>query len=112
MAVEPVVLEGALASILQRLDLDDVVTRDEGAPSGSFDAAIVTITLPSDAQPDVVITLSDTVGFGSPGRLVAAGRSEEVEVADAAAIIDLLDATVPATSSRAERLQHLFHDPR
>ena len=111
LAVEPRVLEGALASILEQLDLDEIVQRQaEGAASrtGDFDAAIVTIGLADGVRSGVVITLPDTVGDEALGSLTVDGRTSAVDIPTYTEVIDLLDARLPAHLPRSERLQALL----
>ena len=112
VAVEPVVLEGALASLLERVDLDDVDSfhAQEHGSQGTYDAAIVTIQLPDGVSTDLVITLPDTVGHRTRGHLTAGERSEEVELPTHREVIDLLDLELPAAASRGSRLRTLI-DP-
>lgn len=112
VAVEPIVLEGALASILERVDLDDVVQfhRSPDRDVDGYDAAIVTIELPDDLRPDVVITLPDTVGDQRAGRLTVGNVSTEVDIPTHNEVIDLLDEQLPAAGLRSRRL-HGLSDP-
>jgi formylmethanofuran dehydrogenase subunit A len=107
LAVEPRVLEGALAAILERLDLDDVVQLHDDGRAGAYDAAIVTITLPDDIRSDFVITLPDTVGEAALGRVTVDGQSSDVALPTHNEVIDLLDEQLPAQASRGVRLRDL-----
>ena len=111
VAVQPVVLEGALASILELIGLDDVVQFHPAAPmdrSAESDAAIVSAGFPLEVRAWVTITLPDTEGSdgGSqhPGHISAGGTYHQVEIRDQREIIDLLDQHAPTVASRKDRL--------
>lgn len=113
MAVAPLVLEGALAAILELIALDEVVQfhnatdAERGAP---YDAAIVTPDFGSEILADVVITLPDTqdctghAGHDHRGHLTTPNVSDDVDIRDQREVIDLLDAHVPVGVSRRDRL--------
>ena len=113
VAVQPVVLEGALAAILERIGLDQVVqfhTVEQIDRAAVYDAAIVSAGFPDEVRAWVTITLPDTQvsggGPGStrPGHITAPGTSQPVDIRDQRQIIDLLDEHVPAVRSRKVRL--------
>lgn len=113
VAVQPVVLEGALAAILERIGLDQVVefhAADEAGRSVVYDAAIVSAGFPDEVRAGATITLPDTEGSasagGAPGQgqFSAGGTSRQVDIRDQRQIIDLLDEHVPTVPSRKDRL--------
>ena len=113
VAVQPVVLEGALASILELIGLDLVVqfhTAQQADRDGFYDAAIVSAGFPDEVQAWVTITLPDTqapagaAGTPHPGHISTRAASHEVDIRDQREIISLLDEHVPAVASRKDRL--------
>ena len=113
VAVQPVVLEGALASILELIGLDQVVQFHPAVPldrSAQYDAAIVSAGFPSEVRAWVTITLPDTEGSAGgsggtqPGHVSAPGTSQPVDIRDQRQIIDLLDEHAPTVASRKDRL--------
>lgn len=92
LAVDPAVLEGALAAMLTAGDRGDVVQRghDRGA-AGAYDAAVVSDELPAGVQAEVVITLPDTRGSAGTGTVRRRGVVHEVSIGGAAQVVELLD---------------------
>ena len=91
VAVQPVVLEGALASILELIGLDEVFQfhdAEESVRAAAFDAAIMSAGFPGEVRAWVTITLPDThVSGGAPGRrqpghIRAGGTSYDVDIRD------------------------------
>ena len=97
LAVEPAVLEGALATMLSAGDRDDLVHRSELGPSptGGYDAAVVSDGLPAGVRAGVVITLPDTRGSGGTGTVERDGVVHEVSIGGAARVVELLDQYLP-----------------
>jgi hypothetical protein len=120
VAIDPLVLEGALAFLLERLDID-VVVRLHDAPAdalaGRFDAAVVTGAFSDPAPADVTITLPDLEAddgrepFAGAIRLGRGSEPEIIEIRDQDAVIDLLDRHVPAVAARSERLRGVRRTP-
>lgn len=112
VAVEPLVLEGAFAAILELIGMDDVVqfhVAGDRERRQLFDAAIVTGSFSDEARADVVITLPDVRRSGGPtnghrGHVTTAQLSDDVEIRDQGEVIRLLDEHVPAALPRSERL--------
>ncbi len=110
MAVEPRVLEGALAAILDLIALDEVVQyhgATEAQRGSYYDAAIVTPGLDRMARAEVVITLPDT---GEPsrdprGQVSAPGVLQDVDITGGREVIALLDEHAPIEVTRGGRLR-------
>jgi hypothetical protein len=114
VAIEPVVLEGAYAAILELIGLDEVVQFHRVAASlhaARYDAAIVTEGLLPAVRADIVITLPETQnGSHRPearlrGHVTIGKRSDEVDIRDQREVVQLWDEHLPLEASRAERLQ-------
>ena len=106
LAVEPLLLEGALFELLEKAGVDDVVTMgDDPAAdlSGHYDAAVVTLTLPDGLDADLVIELPDAGGNSGEGRVVRAGAAQPVAIGSATEIISLLDEHCPGATARVEQ---------
>ena len=71
VAVEPAILGDSLAGVLgdrgDRVDVIDLRDPQAPVPTGHYDAAIVTISLPDGIDADVVIELPDHQGGGGTG---------------------------------------------
>lgn len=93
LAVEPAVLEGALAAMLAASGDDDVVKR---GGDGRYDAAVVSDDLPPGVQAEVVITLPDTRGSGGTGTVTRGGVVHQVSIGGATRVVELLEEYVPA----------------
>ena len=113
VAVQPLVLEGAFASILTLVGLDDVVqfaSASEHERNQVFDAAIVSAGFPATIRALGVVTLPDTQvevdgsGTHHRGLLTTGGSGQTVDIHDQHDVIDLLDRHVPAAMSRKARL--------
>lgn len=113
VAVEPVVLEGAFAVILEMIDVDEVVQFHDATESQrreSYDAAIVTTGFPGEVSAEVVITLPDTQadtdgsGDAGLGHVTTRLTSDDVDIRDQSVVIDLLDEHLPAAVCRRGRL--------
>ncbi|HVE47703.1 MAG TPA: hypothetical protein VNA57_13265 [Acidimicrobiales bacterium] len=113
VAVEPVVLEGAFAVILEMIDVDEVVQFHDATESQrreSYDAAIVTTGFPGEVSADVVITLPDTKaetdgsGDSGVGHVTTRHTSDDVDVRHQGIVIDLLDEHLPVAVCRRGRL--------
>ncbi len=99
LAVEPGILQGALAKMLSTGCADDDVVQFDvskiSAFHGRYDAAVVSDELPDGIEADVVITLPDTRGSGGTGTVTRGTLVEEVNISGAEAVIDLLDRYAP-----------------
>jgi hypothetical protein len=89
LAVEPAVLEGALAQMLTASRHDDVVSGAGGA--GDYEAAVVSGHLPVGVRAGVVITLPDTRGSGGTGTLQCGDLVQPVDIDGAHRVVELLD---------------------
>jgi hypothetical protein len=98
LAVEPDLLEGALARLLARGRDDEVVQvggRGRKAPGGGYDAAVVSDRLPDGVRADVVITLPDTRGSGGTGTVRSGELVEDVSIEGAERVVELLEQYSP-----------------
>jgi hypothetical protein len=98
LAVDPCVLEGALARMLSAESGDDVVERCDGMPPVNglaFDAAVVSEELPDGVHAAVVITLPDTRGSGGTGTVRRGDVLQEVSIAGAERVIELIEQYAP-----------------
>ena len=97
LAVEPGVLEGALAKLLSAGFDDEVVQagRSRLALGGRYDAAVVSDQLPEGVAADVVITLPDTRGSGGTGTVRSGEVVTDVGIAGAERVVELLEQYVP-----------------
>ncbi len=94
LAVEPAVLEGALAELLSARPEDEIVQlgrQRKPPPSGHYDAAVVSTDLPVGVVADVVITLPDTRGSGGTGSVRRGTTIDEVSIPSAERVLELLD---------------------
>ena len=94
LAVEPAVLEGALATMLSASEDDDVVQLGRAGRAGhegDYDAAVVSDELPEGIHARVVITLPDTRGSGGTGTVTTDEVVHEVDIAGAQRVVELLD---------------------
>lgn len=92
LAVEPAVLEGALAAMLAARGGHDVVER---GGDGRFDAAVISDELPQGVHADVVITLPDTRGSGGTGTVTRGSVVHEVSIRGAGRVVELLEQYAP-----------------
>ena len=98
LAVEPGVLEGALARLLSAEFHDEVVQvgrTGRTAPGGGYDAAVVSNQLPDGVRADVVITLPDTRGSGGTGTVTSGEAVHEVSIGGAERVVELLEQYSP-----------------
>lgn len=96
LAVEPAVLEGALAAMLVAGSRDRVVQMGRRRlDSPDYDAAVVSDRLPYGVRAGVVITLPDGRGNGGTGTVRSGGVVHEVEIAGAERVVELLAQYVP-----------------
>lgn len=105
VAVEPTVLEGALAVVLQ--DRNDVVQFHDALDddlSGPYDAAIVSTELVDRVRADVVITLPGAGSDVGVGHVIAGGLDREVQVHSHQQVIDLLDEQFPPVLGPGDHL--------
>ena len=102
IAVEPKILGDALTDVLQGAGVDDVVNLRavESLPTGSFDAAVVTIVVPDHVDAEVVIELPGTPTGHGETRVRVGGRSASVPVRAVEDILRLLDDYCPADAPR------------
>lgn len=97
LAVDPGMLEGALARLLSDED-DEVVElgRSGRQLSGDdYDAAVVSDELPAGVRARVVITLPDTRGSAGTGTVRRGEDVRPVAIGDAQRVVDLLEEYVP-----------------
>ena len=112
VAVSPVVLEGAFATILHAIGVDDVVQFHEATAAeraGRFGTAIASADLVAAVEADVVITLPDVAGAGEPAgthraHITSGDGRVEVDIRDERKVLDLLAEHVPLASSRRSAL--------
>ena len=107
MAVEPAVLEGALAVLLGSGAGNEVVEFHAGAdldPGSRYDAAIVTIAAMDGVHADVVITLPDTGSGDGIGHVTTPTVDRDVALRSHQQVIDLLDEQFPSTYEHAATL--------
>ena len=97
LAVEPGVLEGALARLLSARFDEVVMAGRRGAPAadGGYDAAVVSDQLPEGVRAHVVITLPDTRGSGGAGTVQNGKVIHDVGIGDAERVVELLEQYVP-----------------
>ena len=97
LAVEPAVLEGALATMLSAGRSDQVVQTGRGRQGSAeeYDAAVVSDRLPDGVRAGVVITLPDGRGNGGTGTIRSGDRVRDVEIAGAERVVELLAQHVP-----------------
>ncbi len=97
LAVEPGLLEGALARLLRDDAQDEVVqvSRRGVAPQAGYDAAVVSDVLPEGVRADVVITLPDTRGSGGTGTVRSGQGVSEVSISSPEQVVELLESYVP-----------------
>jgi hypothetical protein len=101
IAVEPTILGDALADVLRGAGVDEVVNlRETDAPTGAFDAAVVTLLLPDDVDADVVIELPGSPAGRGETHVRVHGRSARVSISDVEDILRLLDDYCPADEPR------------
>jgi len=100
LAVEPVVLEGALARLLleaRDIEVVQLSRADPNAVRGGYDAAVVSDRLPVGVRADVVITLPDTRGSGGIGTVLSGDLMDEVTIGGAERIMELIEQYSPAS---------------
>ncbi len=110
--MEPMVLEGVFAAILELIGLDEVVqfqSADDVERGSHYDAAIVTAGFQHEIRAQVVITLPSIEGSGGAarprqGQVVAGEVVDQVEIYDQSEVIHLLDQHAPTVVSRRDRL--------
>lgn len=91
VAVQPGVLEGALANLLSVAFPHAVVQRGNGRlVRVRYNAAVVSDELPEGVQADVVITLPDTRGSGGRGTIRTGATVTEVPIGGADGLVELL----------------------
>lgn len=98
LAVDPCVLEGALARMLSAEAGDEVVERCRGVSPVNglaFDAAVVSEELPDGVHAAVVITLPDTRGSGGTGTVRRGDVVQEVNIAGAEGVVELIEQYAP-----------------
>ena len=98
VAVEPAVLEGALALLLEAGAGNEVVQFHDGVdvdPAARYDAAIVTVELLTDVHAEVVITLPGAGSGPGIGHVTTGDDDREVLVHSHQQVIDLLDEQFP-----------------
>jgi hypothetical protein len=94
LAIEPVLMQGALAKLLLEARDVEVVQLSGADPSdfrGGYDAAVVSDRLPEGVRADLVITLPDTRGSGGTGTVRSGDLLDEVTIGDAERIMELIE---------------------
>ncbi len=103
LAVEPAVLEGALAKMLSAGFDDHVVQLGRTAPEAldrDYDAAVVSTELPAHIRARVVITLPDTRGGAGTGTIRSGDVVQEVDLPGADRVVQLLEQYSPRPQGR------------
>ncbi len=96
LAVQPAVLEGALARVLAEASPDRIVQMGHArVDAGDYDAAVVSDRLPAGVRAGVVITLPDTRGSGGTGTVRSGDVVHEVEIGGAERVAELLAQYLP-----------------
>jgi hypothetical protein len=98
LAIEPTVLEGALATMLSAAYGDDITQLGRGGTTAGivgYDAAVVSDALPHGVEAGVVIVLPDTRGSGGTGTVTRGDVVHEVSIDGAEGVVELLDEYVP-----------------
>ena len=98
LAVEPGVLEGALARLLSARFDDEVVQVGRSGlrgAGGGYDAAVISDRLPDGVQADVVITLPDTRGSGGIGTITRGEVTSDVGIGGAERVVELIEQYAP-----------------
>ena len=94
LAVDPGLLQGALARLLSAHGDDQIVEVSRTGlknSDGSYDAAIVSDDLPDGIRARVVITLPDTRGSGGRGTVRRGKVVDEVSISGAESVVELVD---------------------
>lgn len=94
LAVDPAVLEGALAKMLVAVCNDEVVQMSRAglrAFDSDYDAAVVSDELPDQIRARVVITLPDTRGGAGTGTVRSGDVVHAVPIAGAEQVVELLE---------------------
>ncbi len=112
VAIEPIVLEGAFATILELIGLDEVVqfqSATNAERGGHYDAAIVSAGFQDEARAEVVIILPNVDVSGGArrqrrGHIVTPEVTEDVDIDGQREVIHLLDRHAPTVVSRRDRL--------
>jgi hypothetical protein len=100
VALEPRVLAEAVAEVLERIGLDDVVLAGADLPGGRFDAALLSGPR-SRTDADLVIEIPAHWG---PSRLSGSRAGEPIPVSTTVELAELLDRYCAAATSRADHL--------
>ena len=98
LAVEPGLLQGALAKLLSARHHDQIVEMGRTGLTGldgAYDAAIVSDELPEGVRAGVVITLPDTRGSGGTGTVSNGEAVDEVSIWGAERVVELLEQYAP-----------------
>jgi hypothetical protein len=98
LAIEPGLLEGALAKLLSDTFEGEVVQLGSARrePSnGGYEAAVISDELPEGAHADVVITLPDTRGSSGFGTVRRGKFVDEVFIRGAEGVLELLEQYAP-----------------
>lgn len=98
LAVEPVVLEGALAEVLSAAGCDQVVQLGlvgHAGALGQYDAAVVCTGLCDGIRSDVIITLPDGRGGAGTGSVRTRDGVHGVRIDGPEQVIDLLEHYAP-----------------
>ena len=98
LAVEPGVLEGALARMILAVCDDEVVQMNRsrlGAFACDYDAAVVSDELPDGIRTRAIIMLPDTRGGAGTGTVTSGQVVHEVSIDGAERVIELLEQYAP-----------------
>ena len=103
VALEPRVLSEAVAEVLERIGLDDVVLAGPDLPGGRFDAALLSGPR-SRTDADLVIEIPAEWG---PSRLSGSLEEAPIPVSTTLELAELLDRYCAAATSRVDHLATL-----
>lgn len=94
LAIEPTVLEGALAELLAPRFQGEIVQRGRSSDqllAGEFDVAVVSDDLPVGIKAGIVITLPDTRGSAGVGTVMVGASGDEVRISTGERVIELIE---------------------
>lgn len=98
VALEPAVLEGAMALLLGSSATNDVVQYHDATDTdlaGRYDAAVVTVTLLDHVDADVVITLPQARTGSDVAHVSGGAVDRDVALHSFQQVVDLLDEQFP-----------------
>jgi len=103
VALEPRVLAEAVAEVLDRIGLDDVVLAGRDLPGGSFDVALV-----SGPRAGLRAEVLVEIPIQGPSRVSGPDTDVPITVLTPVEIIEILDRYCVAAAPRAEQLAALI----